>query len=343
MPKRISERIVEQIAVSSPAERISKRTVEQIVDISPGDDRGQGSSSSAGPADEDFPGVFRTFPHGKKVRSAGQVSANLPRHVSSWTPAAYGQPRGSFEEEKDELLKREEQEELNSLWAVPVERRTHQQMQRITYLLLKKTGTKKKRKKRRKKKLPKTSSSGGPARRRQRQWHVYGFSGDFSPRAVCPHLSTGPDARHHGQFGPEEPLRSYAAALFVDNGTDTDMYMAQNAPLHGRFSELAAALVVDSGGMFMVGFTDDDAPRAVLFFLVVMPKMLGIMAGLDQKDSCLEEYRKTGLFFYVNMWITDPEVDPRSQDMFSDPLYLTVTCSVLVFAFGVQEYGFSGR
>ena len=32
------------------------------------------------------------------------------------------------------------------------------------------------------------------------------------------------------------------------------------------------------------------------FFLVVRPKMLGIMAGLDQKDSCLEEYRKTGLF-----------------------------------------------
>ena len=77
-PKRISERIVEQIAVSSPAERISKRTVEQIVDISPDDDRGQVSSSSAGPADEDFPGGFRTFPYGKKVRSAGQVSADLP-------------------------------------------------------------------------------------------------------------------------------------------------------------------------------------------------------------------------------------------------------------------------
>ena len=134
----------------------------------------------------------------------------------------------------------------------------------------------------------------------------------MTPRAVFPYLSTGPDARHHGRFGPEEPLRSYAAALFVDNGTG--MYMAgfpgyaapravflcfrlaQDAPLHGRFSELAAALVVDSGGIFMVGFTGDDAPRAVLFFLVVRPKMLGIMAGLDQKDSCLEEYRKTGCF-----------------------------------------------
>ena len=70
------------------------------------------------------------------MRSAGQVSADLPRHVTSWTPAAYGQPRVSIQEEKDELLKREEQKELNSSWAVPVARRTHQQMQRITYLLL---------------------------------------------------------------------------------------------------------------------------------------------------------------------------------------------------------------
>ena len=76
--ERISVRIVEQIAVSSPAERISKRTVEQIVDISPGDDRGQGSSSSAGPADEDFRGVFRTFPHGKKCGVPGRSVRTCP-------------------------------------------------------------------------------------------------------------------------------------------------------------------------------------------------------------------------------------------------------------------------
>ena len=45
--------------------------------------------------------------------------------------------------------------------------------------------------------------------------------------------------------------------------------------------------------MQFVGFTGDDAPRAVLLFLVVWPKMLGIMAGMDQKDSCLEECRKS--------------------------------------------------
>ena len=95
--ERISTRIVEQIAVSSPAERISERTAELIVDISPGDDRGQRSSSSAGPADEDFRGVFRTFSPPKKVRSAGQVSADLPRHVSSSTPAAYETSNGSDE------------------------------------------------------------------------------------------------------------------------------------------------------------------------------------------------------------------------------------------------------
>ena len=355
--KRLSELIVEQFVCPSSAKRTSERIVEQIVDIPSGVGLGQGSSSSACPAEEDFTGVFRTFPHGKKVRSAGQVSADLPWHVSSWTPAAYGQPRGSIEKEKDELLKREEQEELNSLWAVPVERRSHQQMQRITYLLLKKTGAKKKRKKR-KKKLPKTSSSGGPARRRQRQWHVSGFPGDFSPRAVsliCRQaqmlgIMAGLDQKN--RYAVMRPHFSSATALvctwlvFL-----VTLHLALCScvfawPKMLRFMagfQSSRPLVVDSGGVFMVGFTGDDAPRAVLFFLVVRPKMLGIMAGLDQKDSCLEEYRKTGLFFYVNMWIADPEVDPRSQDMFSDPLYLTVTCSVFVFGFGEQEYGFSGR
>ena len=84
---------MEQIAVSSPAVRISERTAEQIVDISPGDDRGQRSSSSAGPADEDFPGVFRTFPHGKKVRSAGRSVRTCPgtsAHPRRWLSPSRG-------------------------------------------------------------------------------------------------------------------------------------------------------------------------------------------------------------------------------------------------------------
>ena len=80
-------------AVSS-AKRISERTVEQNVDISPGAGLGQGASSSAGPADEDFTGGFRTFLHGKKVRSAGQVvSARLGEHVSSSTLSAHQMAR----------------------------------------------------------------------------------------------------------------------------------------------------------------------------------------------------------------------------------------------------------
>ena len=52
---------------SSSGKRISERIVEQIVDI-PSSDGGLGhvSSSSAGPADEDFTGAFRTFLRGKK-------------------------------------------------------------------------------------------------------------------------------------------------------------------------------------------------------------------------------------------------------------------------------------
>ena len=42
--------------------------------------------------------------------------------------------------------------------------------------------------------------------------------------------------------------------------------------------------------MQFAGFTGDDAPRAVLLFFVVRPKMLGIMAGVTQKDSCLKKH-----------------------------------------------------
>ena len=47
-----------------------EQTVDQIVDTSPGAGLGQGSSSSAGPADIGF---FRTFPRGKKVRVPPRV------------------------------------------------------------------------------------------------------------------------------------------------------------------------------------------------------------------------------------------------------------------------------
>ena len=158
MPKRISERIAEQIAVSSPAERISKRTVEQIVDISPGDDRGQGSSSSA---------------HGKKVRSAGQVSADLPRHVSSSTPAAQPVPDPWWE-----LLTPALQAEIE-------EARAEVRREQLR---------KRKRKKRRKRRTPRTSSLPSRARRRQRQWSACyaGFTGHDTPRVLFPSVDARP-------------------------------------------------------------------------------------------------------------------------------------------------------
>ena len=71
-----------------------EQTVEQIVDFSSGAGLGQGSSSSAGPADEDFTGGFSHFSPWKKVRSAGQeVSAQLGGHVSSSMLSAHQMAR----------------------------------------------------------------------------------------------------------------------------------------------------------------------------------------------------------------------------------------------------------
>ena len=90
--ERFSERSVEQI-VDFP-----EQTVEQIVDISPGGGLGQGSASSAGAADEDFTGGFAHFsPWEKSARAAASPSAELPREVSSWILAAYGETIGSDE------------------------------------------------------------------------------------------------------------------------------------------------------------------------------------------------------------------------------------------------------
>ena len=92
-PTRIALRIAEQIvdtpvprgrgqgslpgqsstATYSSGKRIAEWIVEQIVDIpSSHGGLGQGSSSSAGPADEDFPGFFALFPMEKKCGVPGR-------------------------------------------------------------------------------------------------------------------------------------------------------------------------------------------------------------------------------------------------------------------------------
>ena len=199
-------------------------------------------------------GFFALFPM-QKVRSALQVSAGLPRHVSSWTPAAYVQPSGFHEEEKEkekELKAEEEEDEDPTVWTLAYDhkgrqyfwhRRTRRTAWEIPESAILRMKGMRKRKKRKKKKLPR-----GGCARRLRQWH------DRAPRAVfasfcgrpsclafwwprsslslaaayaglvllvsllalCSLLSlSGPDAQHHGWFVPEGQFFSGLVLLVI--------------------------------------------------------------------------------------------------------------------------------
>ena len=51
-------------------------------------------------------------------------------------------------------------------------------------------------------------------------------------------------------------------------------------------------------GLYMAGIAGDSAPRAVFSSLVGRPRVRGILAGMDQKDSCP---RRTGYWFFWEM------------------------------------------
>ena len=92
-------------ATSSSGKRISERTVEQIVDISSsGAGLGQGASSSAGPADEDFTGVFRTFPHGKKCGVPGRSVRTCPGTSAHGLRRLMGSPGGPMRRRRTSCL-----------------------------------------------------------------------------------------------------------------------------------------------------------------------------------------------------------------------------------------------
>ena len=200
---------------SSSKKRISERTVEQNVrfpgeglqdfrpgQVSPASSSFHSPAGSDDDANEPGDGVFRSFPQGKKVRSAGQVSADLPRHISSWTPAAYEQSRGSHEHDVAKEKKKAEYERrmmdinqrvADGLLIGPKEyeawRRYHGLPPSSSYS----SGKRRKRKKRSKKKLPKSSSS----------LRLSPCSSRCVPS--CCRLQAC-DARHHGRFGPDEQL-----------------------------------------------------------------------------------------------------------------------------------------
>ena len=116
-------------------------------------------------------GFFALFPRGK-VRSAGQVSADLPRHISSWTPAAYEQSRGSHEQEvemekKAEMEAAEYEEKMQELkrrvqvdLPLSAAERLAWRQWIVAYAASSSSiaGKRRKRKKRSKRKLPKSSS-----------------------------------------------------------------------------------------------------------------------------------------------------------------------------------------
>ena len=95
--ERISERIVEQFSPSS-VKRTSERIEEQIVFLLQVVAWDTGLPHLLVLQMRILLGVFRTFPRGKKsARASASPSAELPREVSSWTPAAYGETIGADE------------------------------------------------------------------------------------------------------------------------------------------------------------------------------------------------------------------------------------------------------
>ena len=134
------------------------------------------------------------------MRSAGQVSADLPRHFSSWTPAAYEQPRGSIEEEKEQWRAQRKVLKGEFLALLDLESRSSLQERRLQELLdaldahdASKPSfgsSRRKRKKRRKRRLPRSPRPllRGRSRCRQRQWHPLnaGSPGDIFLHAVFP-------------------------------------------------------------------------------------------------------------------------------------------------------------
>ena len=215
-------------------------------------------------------GFFALFPW-KKVRSAGQVSANLLQHVSSWTPAAYEQSMGFHEQEskEEEEQRRKAKEvrklEVTALLTVPMALRTQAQQRRIMELSdevdAETHPKRRKRKKRRKRRTPRTSLR-GRARRRQRPEMPCIMAGMYLKDRCSGLIKAGID----GYVAPRAVFPSLVCRpriLCILAGTD---------------------LKDSCSGMYKAGFSGVSAPRAVL----------------------PEAYRKIGLFVRWRVFFFGP-------------------------------------
>ena len=163
--------------------------------------------------------------------------------------------------------------------------RSPQQDRRLADLYL--LRAKRKRKKRRKWRTPRSPRPllRGRARRPRRQWHacISGFPGDVPLRAMLPSVVAWP-----GMLGIMAGVdEKDSGALIVVSGSD--MCKARIAGFMPRY--VLPLVVGRSAGMSvwtrstftqLAGFTGDDVPRAVLPFIVVRPKLLGIMASMTR-------------------------------------------------------------
>ena len=212
------------------------------------------------------------------------------------------------EEEKVQRRKAKEERklEVTALLAVPMALRTEEQ--RTIMELSDETHPKRrKKKKRRKMRTPRTSSLRGRARRRQRQVLACnaGFPGHVPLRAGFPSGVVGPE-----MLGIMVGIdQKDSCALIVDPGSV--MCKARFAGFSLRFvfslvvgRPVGRSVWTRSTIMYLAGFTGDDAPRAVLPFIVVKPMMLGIMAGVTQVEICLKEYRKFGFFWEMTSHVS---------------------------------------
>ena len=248
------------------------------------------------------------------------------------------------EEERQKRFEEREEvknmaDEMQSLLAVPRDLRTPAHLSRFQELAAQSSDSwpslRRKRKKKRKKKAPKAASSRGRARRRQRQWHFCGAGSTgyvplpvfllVSCRLVMLGIMAGMEQKGFFKFVdipfvPQTQIlrvqtiqqtTEFLQLLYVSGGrctcciigrayyaalVSTTTVCAQGWLCWFRcasavflliFGILAGMDQKDScRGMCKAGIAGYNTPRAVLSFLVRRPMKLGIMAGIFLKDSC---------------------------------------------------------